>query len=133
MWHHSMLLYLQVPINLRLEQSVHEQQIHRHDVKEYSKIKNVKLTADQFKSISIGYKIAPKEGRIQILNDNLVCHKPILVNHLYFALIIIPKSLRRSVFGNFHAGPIGGHMGEYKNLYGMRIQLFWTKLTEDVK
>ena len=48
---------------------------------------------------------------------------------------MVKQSLRRSVFIHPHAGTSGGggHLGEYKTLYKMRLQLFWPKLREDVK
>ena len=70
---------------------------------------------------------------IQTLHGKLVHYNPILVNHRYVELIIVSKSPRRSVFIHFHAGNSGGHMGEYKTLYIMRLKLFWHKLREYVK
>ena len=67
------------------------------------------------------------------MNGNLVLYKPILPNHRYIALIIVPQYMRSSVFSRLHAGPIGGHMGEYKTLYRMRLWLFWPRLREYVK
>ena len=33
----------------------------------------------------------------------------------------------------YHAGPSGGHIGEYKILYRIRLRFFWPKLHEDIK
>ena len=74
-----------------------------------------------------------KEGRIEILNGKLVLYKHILVNHRHVTLIIIPKLLRRSVFSHFRTRTSAGHIGEYKTLYRMWLQLFQPILREDVK
>ena len=86
-----MFLYLQLKRNIGLDQIIHEQQCHIYNIEEHSKIKNLKLTATQFKSIIPGYKTTLKEGIIQILNGKLVLYKPIIENHRYIALIIVPK------------------------------------------
>ena len=57
----------------------------------------------------------------------------VLANHRYIELIIIPKSLRRSLFIHLHNEPSGGYMVEYKTIYTMRLRLFWPKLRDDVK
>ena len=97
-------------------------------LKNNQKLKNVKCTVDQLKLIIPGYKTSLKEVIIQIFNGKLVLYKLILANHQYVELIIVPQSLRRVLFSHFHAGPSGGHMGEYKILYSMRIQFFWHRL-----
>ena len=96
-------------------------------------IKKVKFAADHLESIIPGYKTSLKEGIIKILNGELVLYKLILANHQYVVLIIVPQSLRRSVFSHFHSGPSGGHMGEYKSPYKKQPQLFFYKLRDNVK
>ena len=59
-------------------------------LKNTQKSKNVEWTATQLKEVSPGYKIGLKEGRVHILNGKLVLYKPILYNHRYVALIIVP-------------------------------------------
>ena len=85
------------------------------------------------KPMSTVYKTALKYGRIHIPNKKLVLYKPILVNNIFVALIIVPTYLRQKIFSHFHAGPNGGHMGEYKTLYRIRLFLSWPGLREDVK
>ena len=68
-----------------------------------------------------------KRGYLKIYNDRLVYLKPILMESRYIALLIVPNCLRRQLFSHYHAGPSGGHMGEYKTLYCLRSRLFWTK------
>ena len=95
--------------------------------------KNVKFAADHLESIIPGYKTYLTEGIIKILNGELVLYKPILANHQYVVLIIVPQSLRRSVFSHFHSGPSGGHMEEYRSPYRMQQRLFCYKIRDDVK
>ena len=83
--------------------------------------------------MSVGYKTALKDDRIYILNKNLVLYKPILTKDRIVALIIFPKYLIQKIFRDFHARPNGGHMGEYKTLYRIRLFLSWPGLREDVK
>ena len=61
-----------------------------------------------------GYKTALKDGRIQVINKKLVLYKPIIVDNVFFSLIIVPTYLRQKIFSHFHARPNGGHMGKYK-------------------
>ena len=72
---------------------------------------------ENLKPMSVGYKTALKDGRIQTLNKNLVLYKPILANDRFVALMIVSTDLRREICSHFHAGPNGGHMGKYKILY----------------
>ena len=101
--------------------------------KSIQKSKNMTWTAAHLEEISPGYKRSLKKGIIQILNWNLVLYNPILANQRYIALIIVPQSMRRSVFSHFHDGPSGGHMGYYKTLYRMRLRLFCPKSRKYVK
>ena len=32
-----------------------------------------------------------------------------------------------------HASPVAGHMGEYENLYRIRICFFWPRIRADIK
>ena len=42
----------------------------------------------------------------------------------YIALIFAPTGLQQQLFSHYHAGPSGGHMGEYKTLYCLRSGVF---------
>ena len=77
--------------------------------------------------------VTVRENRIQIVNKKLVFFKHILANKRHIMLIIVPTPLHRKICSHYHAGPSGGHMGEYKNLYRIRLRFFWTKLREDIK
>ena len=83
-------------------------------LKKIQNSKNVKWISDQLKSISPGYKTSLKEGRIQILHGNIVLYKPILANHRYVALIIIPQSLRGLSLAISTPLPVEGIWGNIK-------------------
>ena len=81
----------------------------------------------------MGYRQHLKKNMIQIMGDELVLFKPINMASKYITLIITPISLRRSIFGHYHAGPTGGHMGKYKTLFRLRLRFFWPAMREEVK
>ena len=81
--------------------------------------KDTNWTVENLKQTSAGYKTSLKDGIIRIFNKKLVLYKHILANNRFVALIIVPTALRRKIFIHFHAGPNGGHKGEYKTLYRM--------------
>ena len=67
------------------------------------------------------------------MRSKFVYFKPILTNTKYIGLIIVPLGLRRSLFSHYHAGPTGGHMGEYKTLYRLHSRFFWPGMRQDIK
>lgn len=83
--------------------------------------------------VNSAYKLPLKDGRIQIVNKKYVLFKSILANQRHIMLIIVPVALRRKMFSHYHAGPSGGHMGEYKTLYRIRLRFFWPRLWEGIK
>ena len=72
-------------------------------------------------------------NRVQLLHGKLVQYKPIFKDVKYVGLIIVPLSLRRVIFSHFHAGPTGGHMGEYKTLFRIRMRFTWPGIRRDIK
>ena len=90
-------------------------------------------TVEQVSSINKAYHAALKVGHIQPIGGKLVLFKAILADTKYIGLIIVPLNLRKPLFDHYHAGPTGGHMGEYKTLYRLRARFFWPKMREDIK
>ena len=86
----------------------------------------------ELSEINSVYRVPLKDNTIQIVIKKIVLFKPILANHQYIMLIIVPLSLRRKLFRHYHAGPSSGHVGEYKTLYRIRLRFFWPKLREDI-
>ena len=73
------------------------------------------------------------ENHISYENGRLILTKPIPTTTKSIKLIIVPTSLRRLIFDHYHGGPTGGHMGEYKTLYRLRMRFFWPRMRSDVK
>ena len=48
-------------------------------------------------------------------------------------LILVPTELRRVIFSYFYAGQSGGHMGEYKTPFRIRMRFFWPGIRKDIK
>lgn len=91
-------------------------------------------TSAKLATIDVGYRKGLWDGHTRILNGKLVLHKPIQMgDKKCITLIIVPTSLRRKIFSHFHAGPSGGHMGEYKTLFRLCLRFFWPGLRTDVK
>ena len=91
------------------------------------------IKEEDIKTVNMSYRDHLRKGRIQNLNGRLVLMKPILMNTKHVALIIVPQELRRKIFSHFHAGPSGGHMGEYKTLFRLRLRFFWPRMRANIK
>ena len=87
----------------------------------------------QLKQVPSCFRQALVARHIQFLQGKLVLFKSILANTKYVGLIIVPPTLRKSLFSHYHAGPSGGHVGEYKTLYRMRARFIWQGMREDIK
>ena len=72
-------------------------------------------------------------NRITFRNDRLLVFKPIPMTSRAVSLIIVPTNLRRIVFEHYHGSPSGGHMGEYKTLYRLRLRFLWPGMRRDIK
>ncbi len=94
---------------------------------------SVPLSSKEIQRVSMGYREHLKNGRIHIINERLVLFKPIVMGTRHVSLIIVPHGLRKKLFSHYHAGPSGGHMGEYKTLFRMRSRFFWPKMRLDIK
>ena len=98
------------------------------------KVSNKKCIPDKvITSVSMGYRHHLRNNLIQMLGDKLILLKPINMGDKYMSLIVTPDSIRRKIFSHYHAGPSGGHMGEYKTLFRIRMRFFWPGLREDIK
>ena len=68
-------------------------------------------------NIDSKYHLYLNRGYLQLYNDCLVYFKPILMESRYIALLVVTTGLQRQLLSHHHAGPSGGHTGEYKSLY----------------
>ena len=93
----------------------------------------LRLQDAQTKQVPSCFRQAIVDRHIQFVQGKLVLFKSILTNTKYVGLIIVPPSLRRPLFNHYHAGPSGGHVGEYKTLYRMRARFIWQGMREDIK
>ena len=83
--------------------------------------------------VEVDYRSNLKSHHIDLLHETLVLYEAIFKHVRYVGLIIVPKSLRRLILSHFHAGPSGGHMGEYKSLFRIRMRLWWSGIQNDIK
>ena len=74
--------------------------------------------------IELDYRANLKSSLISILNGNIVLYKPISKDIKYIGLIIVPHSLRCTIFSHYYTGPSEGYMGEYKALFFIRMRFF---------
>ena len=65
--------------------------------------KDANWKVEKLKPTRAGYKIALKDGRIQILDKKLGLYKPILAKQYILVLVIVPTALRWKIFRHFHA------------------------------
>ena len=84
------------------------------------------------KSIGMGFRKHLKDGRFRIQNGKLILLQSILADKKAVILTVVPDSLRKKLFDHYHAGPTGGHMGEHKTLFRMRLRFFWPKMRSDI-
>jgi hypothetical protein len=87
----------------------------------------------EIRKVHRGYREHLRRNRMRVMNERLVILKPILMDKKHITLIVVPTGLRKQLFSHFHAGPSGGHMGEYKTLFRMRLRFFWPKMRTDIK
>ena len=91
------------------------------------------LSTTIIQSTAMGYQQHLKKNLIQIMGDKLILFKPVNMTSKYITLIITPAPLQRSIFSHYHAGPSGGHIGEYKTLLRLQLRCFWPAMREEVK
>ena len=77
------------------------------------------------------YRTAITHNLIGLLEGRLVYYEPVptVTNHI--CRIIVPLSLRCTIFTLVHVTPVSERMGEYKILYRIKLNLFWPRLRSD--
>ena len=70
------------------------------------------------------YHIAIARNILGTFEGQLVYYEPITTITNHICRIVIPTSLRRSIFNMIQAIRVDGHMGEYKTLYRIKLNLF---------
>ena len=84
-------------------------------------------------NVGMGYQQHLKKCLIGLVGNKLMLFKPLTMDTKYIGLIVVPQSLRRTLFDHFHVGPSGGHMGTYKTLFRLKMRFFWPNMREDIK
>ena len=84
-------------------------------------------------NIDSKYYLHLNRGYLQLYNDYLVYFKPILMEIIYIALLVVPTGLQRQLVSHYYVDPRVGHMGEYKIPYCLQSRFFWPKTREDIK
>ena len=88
---------------------------------------------DIVQSVHMSYRVYLEKGNIVLLGDKLLLFKTMSMDSKAISLTIVTISLRRTLFYYYHGGPSGGHIGEYKTLYRIRMRFFWLGLREEIK
>jgi len=88
-------------------------------------------TKPELKLAGPGFILPLQQGRVLLVNRKLVLFKPVCQQVPYVGLIVVPLPLQRQILSHYHAGPSGGHMGEYKTLFRMRLRFFWPGIRKE--
>jgi hypothetical protein len=72
------------------------------------------------------------QGAIEWVNGRLCISHLVDRHSRLLLLIIVPASLRRTMFVAYHAAPTCGHMGRYKTLFRLRQRIFWPSMRNQV-
>ena len=102
-------------------------------LEQFNRDKKPTWTDELLQKVKKEYHTFLKQNLIGILHRKLVLYKPIFRHKRYVTLIIVPETLRRKIFSHYHAGPSGGHMGEYKTLFRIRMRFYWPGIRKNVK
>ena len=95
--------------------------------------KSISIPAAVIQNVHTSYRNHIKKGHIVLLGEKLLLFKPINMDTKFISLILVPLSICRKLFDHYYAGPSGGHMGEYKTLYRLRLRFFWPGLRKMIK
>ena len=75
-------------------------------------------------SVKMGYRQYLRKNLVHMIGNKLTLFKPVNMKPKYITLIILPSTLRCNIFSHYHAGPSGGHMGEYKHYFASVYDFF---------
>ena len=82
---------------------------------------NTSLDEPTIFKLSVAYRTVIVRNLLGILEGRFVYYEPIPTITNYICRIILPTSLRHTIFNLIHTPPVAGHMGEYKTLYRIRL------------
>ena len=78
------------------------------------------------------YRISIARNLLGLFEGRLVYYDPVPTVSKHICLIVVPLSLRRTIFTLMHATHVAGYMSEYKTLYRIKLRFFWPRLRSDV-
>ena len=93
---------------------------------------NIPLDESTILKIPTVYHITIARNLLGLLEGTLMYYESIHTITEHICRIIVPSSLRHTIFNMMHATPISGHIGEYKTLYQIRLRFFCHLLLSDV-
>ena len=85
-------------------------------------LQSAPLSDPALQKLNVSYKYGIVHNLFQMLDDKLVYYEKTLTSSSCILRIVVPSSLRRDLFSAYHASPAGGHMGEYKTLYRLKVR-----------
>jgi hypothetical protein len=90
-------------------------------------------SAAKVKKVHACYPQPLLKGAIGMVN-NFLCNTHLVDGHTYLLLlVIVPTSLRQSMFTAYHTSPVCGHMGRYKTLFCLRQRFLWPSMRKFVQ
>ena len=96
-------------------------------------VKHTTVTPKDVKHINSCFRNYLLNEQITYSNGRLTAFRQIPLMKRSIALIIVPQAMQRTIFCHYHASPSGGHAGEYKTLYRIRLRFLWAGMREHIK
>ena len=94
------------------------------------KHKASEIPLDIIQTVHVSYRSHLKAGRIALFGEKILLFKILKMQRKALSLIIVPESIRKTLFNYYHGIPSSGHMGKYKTLYRLRLCFFWPGIRE---
>ena len=83
-------------------------------------------------SLPTQFLIVISNNALGIVENRLVFYEPVLININKVFRIIIPLTLRHTIFYLLRTSSVADHMGEYKTLYRFKLSLSWPKIRSEI-
>lgn len=80
---------------------------------------------EEIRRVHKGYWHQLREKKIVFKHGRLVMFSSTSSSHRFLTLIVVPTSLRRTVFVAYHASGAGAHMGGWKTMPIIRMRFYW--------
>ena len=74
--------------------------------------------------LPVAYRSAIARNLLGLLEGRFVYYDPVSTISNHICRIVVPLSLRRTIFTLIHATPVAGDMGKYKTLYRIKLRFF---------